>query len=136
MLNHTDRTTAEKLVNSLLFDEGWFSQLSRSQAAFQIYLNREWTEAVLKKETDRLEQLEQSYLESGFTDVPSLTAQRKLIQSYRELFQEKVCFLSPASDLIRVVLEEAQPYFQGEITAQEAARRIQNRVEIYLAERG
>ena len=136
VLNHTDRTTAEKLVNSLLFDEGWFSQLSRSQAAFQIYLNREWTEVGFKNETDRLDQLEQTYLESGFTDVPSLTAERNLIQSYRELFQEKVCFLAPASDLIRVVLEEAQPYFQGEITAQEAARRIQNRVEIYLAERG
>ena len=32
--------------------------------------------------------------------------------------------------------EEANAFFNGDITAEEAARRIQNRVEIYLAERG
>lgn len=36
----------------------------------------------------------------------------------------------------QIILEEAEAYFNGDITADEAARRIQNRVEIYLAERG
>ena len=40
------------------------------------------------------------------------------------------------TELQSVILEEAQPYFNGDVTAEEAARRIQNRVEIYLAERG
>ena len=40
------------------------------------------------------------------------------------------------TEIQSVILEEAQPYFNGDVTAAEAARRIQNRVEIYLAERG
>ena len=40
------------------------------------------------------------------------------------------------SELEQIILEEAEPYFNGDITAEEAAHRIQNRVEIYLAERG
>lgn len=36
----------------------------------------------------------------------------------------------------KIILEEAETYFQGDITADEAARRIQNRIEIYLSERG
>ena len=36
----------------------------------------------------------------------------------------------------KIILEEAEAYFQGDISVEEAARRIQNRVEIYLAERG
>lgn len=35
-----------------------------------------------------------------------------------------------------IILEEAQPYFHGDVTAEECARRIQNRIEIYLSERG
>ena len=41
-----------------------------------------------------------------------------------------------SSELHAIIEEEAEPYFHGDITAEEAARRIQNRVEIYLAERG
>ena len=43
---------------------------------------------------------------------------------------------SISSELYSVILEEAQAWFHGDCSAEEAARRIQNRVEIYLAERG
>lgn len=36
----------------------------------------------------------------------------------------------------QIILEEAEAYFNGDITEDEAARRIQNRIEIYLSERG
>ena len=41
-----------------------------------------------------------------------------------------------SSELHTIIEEEAEPYFHGDCIAEEAARRIQNRVEIYLAERG
>ena len=36
----------------------------------------------------------------------------------------------------QIILEEAEACFNGDVTVQECARQIQNRVEIYLAERG
>ena len=36
----------------------------------------------------------------------------------------------------QIILEEAEAYFNGDISVDEAVQRIQNRVEIYLAERG
>ena len=36
----------------------------------------------------------------------------------------------------QIILEETEAYFNGDITVEECARRIQNRVEIYMAERG
>ena len=36
----------------------------------------------------------------------------------------------------QIILEEAEAYFNGGVTVEECARRIQNRIEIYLSERG
>ena len=36
----------------------------------------------------------------------------------------------------QIILEEAEACFNGDITVEECARRIQNRIEIYLSERG
>lgn len=36
----------------------------------------------------------------------------------------------------QIILEEAEAYFNGDVTVEECARRIQNRIEIYLSERG
>lgn len=35
----------------------------------------------------------------------------------------------------RIIMEELNPYFDGSISAQEAAERLQNRVQLYLNER-
>lgn len=40
------------------------------------------------------------------------------------------------NDISDIIVEEAEAYFHGDISVDEAARRIQNRVETYLAERG
>lgn len=41
-----------------------------------------------------------------------------------------------SNEINDIIMEEAKPFLHGDISAEEAARRIQNRVEIYLAERG
>ena len=41
-----------------------------------------------------------------------------------------------SNEINDIITEEAKPFFHGDISADEAARRIQNRVEIYLSERG
>ena len=82
---------------------------------------------------------------------------RALLEKHRALYADSAAYPTVAQDLSdwmtlleqadhivptttteiqSVILEEAQPYFNGDVTAEEAARRIQNRVEIYLAERG
>ncbi len=40
------------------------------------------------------------------------------------------------NDISDIIVEEADTFFNGDISVDEAARRIQNRVEIYLAEQG
>ena len=59
------------------------------------------------------------------------------LTEWMTLLEQADHFLSATTtELESVILEEAQPYFNGDVTAEECARRIQNRVEIYLAERG
>lgn len=35
----------------------------------------------------------------------------------------------------RIIMEELNPYFDGSVSAQEVAERLQNRVQLYLNER-
>lgn len=52
------------------------------------------------------------------------------------IYREVVCNMDHKYvydyDLIQIVLEEAEPYFEGEISAREAADNIQNRVSVYM----
>ena len=62
---------------------------------------------------------------------------RQTLADWLTMFEQADHFGSITTTEIDIILrEEAEPFFQGDITAEEAARRIQNRVEIYLAERG
>ena len=51
-----------------------------------------------------------------------------------DLLENAGCFAYVKNDVTRVLLEEAGRYFAGEITAEQAADYVQNRISIYLAE--
>ena len=131
----TDPTQAGSFFSVVLTDEGWHEKgriggNSGSINPHILFLNREWTEADLDKtEQDTLEAYAGTY---KFDPEEFKTAMEKI----RGFLNEANHFEGNLSELIDVILEEANAFFNGDITAEEAARRIQNRVEIYLAERG
>ena len=95
-----------------------------------LFLNRSWTEADLAK-------IEQKTLET-YTGTFNFDAEeyKASMDKFRSCLEEANRFKGNESELINVITEEARTFFNGDITAEEAARRIQNRVEIYLAEHG
>ena len=130
-----DPAEAASFFTTVLTDQGWHEKGRIGDDSGWInydilFLNRQWTEADLEAiEQDRLEALTGM---STFDPEAYQTAMEKL----RGYLNEANHFEGNVSELIDVIQEEAQPYFHGDVTAEEAARRIQNRVEIYLAERG
>ena len=120
---------AGTILETLLNDEGWLQAFQRENPYDDvvIFLNRSWSEALLDK---RL----QISLESA--GDYSKEEKRAASDTIRAGLSEADYFVGNSSELIHVIQEEAAAYFNGDVTAEEAARRIQNRVEIYLAERG
>lgn len=45
-----------------------------------------------------------------------------------------IAFDTASEDINKIIQEEAQAYFAGDKTAQEAAELIQNRVKLYVSE--
>ncbi len=78
----------------------------------------------------------QANFEHDSADYADDPARETAAAEWRSLLEGADSFSDAmSSELYTVVLEEAQAYFNGDCSAEEAARRIQNRVEIYLAER-
>lgn len=120
---------AGTILETLLNDEGWLQAYQREHPYEDvvIFLNQSWTEARLDK------RLQISLEHPGDYSKAEIQA---AVESIRTGLSEADYFVGNESQLIHVIQEEAAAYFNGDCTAEEAARRIQNRVEIYLAERG
>lgn len=128
----TDGGAVRAVMETVLFDEGWHryirTQSSFSNAIESVFLNREWTEA---DQTQRTEE----YLSSSVIVPEAEVIFLASMETVDCLLKETNRFLNVSTSL-DFVYSEAQAFFNGDCTAEEAARRIQNRVEIYLAERG
>ncbi len=59
-----------------------------------------------------------------------------LREEYLSLLENANRYVGSGADVWRVIKEEAQGYFAGDMTKEECARRIQERVSILLAEQG
>lgn len=72
------------------------------------------------------------YYEETEMQVKPLSKEQEAL--YRESVSgmDHKCVYDP--DVNRIVLEEAEPYFDGDITSQEAAEKIQKRVSEYMAD--
>jgi ABC-type glycerol-3-phosphate transport system substrate-binding protein len=76
----------------------------------------------------------QELLDWYVTDVDALTQEQA--QTVRDLVYNATNLRHFDSAAIPIVLEEADAFFSGDKSAEETARIIQNRVEIYLGEQG
>ncbi len=131
-VNRADPEAVKFIVETMLTDEGWIAQMQKvnknNYFALDNYyfLNREWTEAELERQKERILLFTPENAQKAIQDGTVTTA---------ELFAESHQIFYYDRELFKIILEEAEVYFNGDITAAEAARRIQNRVEIYLSER-
>lgn len=57
------------------------------------------------------------------------------IETFRWLLEQAHPARSRAYAIIDIIWEELEPYFAGDISAEEAARKLDNRVQLYLDER-
>lgn len=128
------------LLETIMTDEGWHQTLVRKNEENSrvgdgdfVYLNRDWTKADFEYYGGMI-------LSNPFREFPD--SRREKYPVVWEEMQQRIedshqMFLPiyPTTELYTVITEEAEVYFNGDISAEEAARRIQNRVEIYLAER-
>lgn len=135
-LNQADPEAVNWILETMLTDEGWHDVIRKKfqgdYGAYFSYIfpNREWTVENLKWLEDRVILYATStYREHHAEDFHAAVEQTDV------LFAESHQIFYYDRELFKIILEEAEVYFNGDITAAEAARRIQNRVEIYLAER-
>ncbi len=131
--------------NSLYKEEIWEfikfalqeeKQLAKESALYSFPVNREAFHLLFEAEAGRNETLlprgifmnEEEYL----VGTPTAEEEQQFLQHVEEISAAYVYDLS----LNAIVQEEAEMYFSGDCTAQEAAEKIQGRVGLYLAERG
>ena len=113
----------------LFSDESWFDEPGELKNVFEVTypVNAAHCKALIDMEVNTC--LSDPY-------VTPLDWKAEGTKWFEEIQRADHFYYTWSSELHTIIEEEAEPYFNGEITAEEAARRIQNRVEIYLAERG
>lgn len=75
------------------------------------------------------------YLKDAYSYLDTDRA-NALREEYLSLLENANRYVGSGADVWRVIKEEAQGYFAGDMTKEECARRIQERVSILLAEQG
>ena len=123
-----DLEAAKALMMTLFTDEGWHETWKSSEMTrLCISTNREWTEDDLDAEVAQM-------LDDPYTEIPDEEGFLSGVAQMKALYAEANHFAGGISELNNVILEEAQVYFNGDCTAQQAAERIENRVWLYINE--
>lgn len=123
-----DLEAANALVTTLFTDEGWHETWKSSEMTrLCISVNREWTEGDLDAEVAQM-------LDDPYTEILDEEGFLTGVAQMKALYAEANHFAGGISELNNVILEEAQVYFNGDCTAQQAAERIENRVWLYINE--
>lgn len=65
---------------------------------------------------------------------PAITEEQK--EKVRNAFLEATVYGDEEADIVSIISEEAEPYFKGDKELDDVVRIIQNRVQLYLDERG
>lgn len=123
-----DLEAAKALMMTLFTDAGWHETWKSSEMTrLCISTNREWTEDDLDAEVAQM-------LDDPYTEIPDEEGFLSGVAQMKALYAEANHFAGGISELNNVILEEAQVYFNGDCTAQQAAERIENRVWLYINE--
>ena len=128
--NNTDLSGESALLQTFFLDEGWHQRYRISDAwGNSSSINKTWTQEDIQTDSETI-------LGNPMTGVDSPEEFRKVAGELEALLAGPSHFVAASSELNRVVQEEAVAYFNGACSAEEAARRIQDRITIYLAEKG
>lgn len=121
---------AAALLQTFFTDESWHQRYRASDMWHDSYsINRTWTQEDIQTACDTI-------LDDPMTGVDSPEDFRTASGELEALLAGPSHFVAAMSELDRVIQEEAVAYFNGACNANEAARRIQDRTTIYLAEKG
>ena len=125
-----NKAGTDAFLNFLFSDDNWFDKpedLSKRKYDIPYPVNTKHCEELLNIQIE-------AYFNDPYCDTTGLKeASAEWLEELKRA--DHFCF-SWSNEINDIITEEAKPYFNGDISADEAARRIQNRVEIYLAERG
>lgn len=77
------------------------------------------------------ERTDQEFIEDDGIVYPLMQEERDALEEY---IRSCDTILSMNDDILNIALEEAEMYFAGDLTAEEAAKRIQSRAEILVSE--
>ena len=123
-----DLEAAKALMMTLFTDAGWHETWKSSEMTrLCISINREWAEGDLDAEVAQM-------LDDPYTEIQDQEGFLSGVAHMKALYAEANHFAGGISELNNVILEEAQVYFNGDCTAQQAAERIENRVWLYINE--
>ncbi len=110
-------------------------QLAKESALYSFPVNKKAFHLLFETEANRNQQLQPLSIfmneEEHLVGTPTAAEKQQLLQYIEGISDAYVYDLS----LNAIVQEEAEMYFSGDCTAEEAARKIQGRVSLYLAER-
>ena len=74
-----------------------------------------------------------SLVDGNMVTCPELTEEQ--VEKVRDAFMGATVFGDDAFEVIGIITEEAEPYLAGEKNLDDVVKIIQNRVQLYLAER-
>ncbi len=130
--------------NSLYKEEIWEfikfalqeeEQLARESALYSFPVNKNAFHLLFEAETQRNVDLQPQSIfmneAEHLVGTPTAAEKQTLLQHIEELSAAYVYDFS----LNSIIQEEAEMYFSGDCTAEEAAKKIQGRVKLYLSER-
>jgi len=106
----------------------------QKEAFEQIVQARMTCEPYVDEYNNHIEPLENSYLLDGLS-VEQQPFSKKDVETVYKLIESADHVIKNDSQIIAIIEEETGPYFAGNISANEAAKRIQSRVKNYLSEK-
>lgn len=103
--------------------------------AFEQKIKKEMTPRyVVNEETGKQEEVSQGSIMMGDLDVELFAATQEDYDLFMSLYEKCDAIIRVDLDIMKLIHEEAAAYFNGQKTAEEAAKLIQDRVSLYMME--
>lgn len=122
---------AKEFLRFLLSEEGQLLSMKDTHGGFSC--RRDVTEQLLNKYQEERKNMKSTSSRWGiYTEIVPLTDEQ--LSQFFALFEDAKPEPSVPSEIKSIVSEELAPFFAGECSAEEAAKKLDNRVQLYLDE--
>lgn len=129
--NSPSKEGAKEFLRYLLSEEGQFLSMKNTYGGFSC--RRDVTEQLLSEYQKEYEGIKKHSIRYGIpVDIVPLNDEQQ--EQLFALFEDAIPQPGVPSEIEAVVLEELAPYFAGDCSAEEAAKKLDNRVQLYLDE--